>query len=79
MLIESAAALGAELSSLIALADSIPWVDKLHNSARWDATTISGLGRVQKGSEEWELGRKGVQAGLESVCPCFDSQWSDVY
>ncbi|RSH87346.1 hypothetical protein EHS25_003255 [Saitozyma podzolica] len=64
---KAAAALGHELSCLTALAESIPWVDKLRHSTKWDAITISGLRQVPHGSEEWEMGRKGVQAGLEAV------------
>jgi hypothetical protein len=64
---EAAAALGHELSCLTALAESIPWVDKLRHSTKWDAITISGLRQVPHGSEEWEMGRESVQAGLEAV------------
>ncbi|ORY33980.1 hypothetical protein BCR39DRAFT_491169 [Naematelia encephala] len=64
---KAAATLGRELSAFTALADSIPWLERLKDSHPWDAITISGLGHVDRHDEVWETGRAGVKAGLEAM------------
>ena len=64
---EAAAYLGQELSALTAMADSLPWADHSKHSHRWEAISISGLGKVDHHDESWETGRQAVKAGLQSV------------
>lgn len=66
-MVGAAEALQKELSSLSAMAESIPWVDRSRHSSAWEALSISGLSHLDHDDEVWKVGCKGVQAGLESV------------
>lgn len=44
----------------------IPFLANLRTST-WEAVRISGLAKVDEGSQAWEEGTKSVQAGLEAV------------